>query len=102
MVWVGLFSLGILVIVIAALAGFSTRQSRHGSGGLHVYDRTVRLSVVGLCATLVISLLAFVLTKSYELAMTFGLFLLSCVALGAVISLVFEHKVRGNSGRRVD
>jgi hypothetical protein len=102
MIYVGLFSLVIIVIVIVALAGFTARQSRHRPGGFHGYDRTVRLSVVGLCSTLVISLLAFALTRSYELAMSFGLFLLSCVALGAVVSLIFEHKVRGGSVRKVD
>jgi hypothetical protein len=95
----------ITLLIVIPFVIITHRRIRKGKIKLpdsYSYKRQIKISIIGLLITIAISLFAYFLSKSFEVAFSIGALLLCGVVSGCLFGLLVEYQTKRRGGRKVE
>jgi hypothetical protein len=91
-----------ILILFAIIVEFRIKSGKTKLVDTYSYKPVIKRSFLHLIIVIIISLLVYMFSKSLEVAVTLGIFLLICVVGGGLFGLLLENQTKRRGGRKVD
>ena len=91
-----------ILILFAIIVESRIRKKEIKLVDTYSYKPVIKRSLLHLLIVIIIFLLIYMFSKSFEVAISLGVFLLICVIGGGLFGLLLENQTKRRGGRKVD
>lgn len=91
-----------ILILFAIIVEFRIKRGKIKLVDTYSYKPVIKRSFLHLIIVIITALLVYMFSKSLEVALTLGIFLLICVVGGGLFGLLLENQTKRRGGRKVD
>ena len=91
-----------ILILFAIIVESRIRKGKIKLVDTYSYKPVIKRSLLHLLIVIIISLIIYMISKSLEVAISLGVFLLICVIGGGLFGLLLENQTKRRGGRKAD
>ena len=92
----------IISIVFAIIVEYRIRKGKLQRVDTYSYRSVKKMGIRGICITIILSIIIYLVSNSLEVTLSLGIFFLVCVAGGSFYGLFLEYQTKRRGGKKID
>jgi len=95
-------TLSIISIGFAIIVEYKIRKGKLKRVDTYSYRSVKRMGIRGICITIILSIIIYLISNSLEITLSLGIFFLFCVAGGSLYGFFLEYQTKRRRAKRIE
>jgi hypothetical protein len=92
----------LISIAYAIIVNYKIRKGRIKRADTYSYKAVINMGSRSAFVAIVVSLIIYLVSDSFEATITLGIFFIVCIAAGCLYGCLLEYQVKRRGGKRLD